>query len=90
MKNLFLAAFLFTFTALAIAQEAAKPHAPPITAQVEVYFSPKGGCTEAVVKQIDAAKKTIHVQAYSFTSGADRQGPRRSPQAGHSGSRDSR
>jgi phosphatidylserine/phosphatidylglycerophosphate/cardiolipin synthase-like enzyme len=37
---------------------------PPI----EVYFSPKGGCTEAVVKEIDAAKKTILVQAYSFTS----------------------
>ena len=31
-------------------------------------FSPKGGCTEAVVKEIDAAKKTIIVQAYSFTS----------------------
>ena len=35
---------------------------------IEVYFSPKGGCTEAVVKEIDAAEKTILVQAYSFTS----------------------
>jgi hypothetical protein len=34
---------------------------------IKVYFSPKGGCTEAVVKEI-AAKKTILVQAYSFTS----------------------
>lgn len=37
---------------------------PPI----EVHFSPRGGCTEAVVDEIDAAKGTILVQAYSFTS----------------------
>ena len=37
---------------------------PPI----EVYFSPKGGCTEAVVKELAAAKATVLVQAYSFTS----------------------
>jgi phosphatidylserine/phosphatidylglycerophosphate/cardiolipin synthase-like enzyme len=35
---------------------------------VEVYFSPKGGCTEAVVRELDAAKRTVFVQAYSFTS----------------------
>ena len=35
---------------------------------VEVYFSPKGGCTEAVVREIDAARTSIRVQAYSFTS----------------------
>ena len=37
---------------------------PPI----EVHFSPKGGCTEAVVKEINAAQSTILVQAYLFTS----------------------
>ena len=37
---------------------------PPI----EVFFSPKGGCTEAVVKELAAAKSTVLVQAYSFTS----------------------
>ena len=37
---------------------------PPI----EVYFSPKGGCTEAVVKELGDAKSTVLVQAYSFTS----------------------
>ena len=43
------------------------PTTPPPA--IEVYFSPKGGCTEAVVKEIDAAKTTILVQAYSsFTS----------------------
>ena len=37
---------------------------PPI----EVYFSPKGGCTEAVVKELGNAKSTVLMQAYSFTS----------------------
>jgi phosphatidylserine/phosphatidylglycerophosphate/cardiolipin synthase-like enzyme len=36
--------------------------------QIEVHFSPKGGCTEAVVRELDAAKATVLVQAYSFTS----------------------
>jgi phosphatidylserine/phosphatidylglycerophosphate/cardiolipin synthase-like enzyme len=35
---------------------------------VEVYFSPQGGCTEAIVAALDAAKNSILVQAYSFTS----------------------
>ena len=33
-----------------------------------VYFSPKGGCTEAVVNELDNAKSNVLVQAYSFTS----------------------
>ncbi len=37
-------------------------------AAVSVFFSPKGGCTEAVVKELDAARATILVEAYSFTS----------------------
>jgi phosphatidylserine/phosphatidylglycerophosphate/cardiolipin synthase-like enzyme len=34
----------------------------------QVYFSPRGGCTEAVVAAITSAQKTVLVQAYSFTS----------------------
>jgi phosphatidylserine/phosphatidylglycerophosphate/cardiolipin synthase-like enzyme len=34
----------------------------------QIYFSPKGGCTEAITNQIDNAKSEILVQAYSFTS----------------------
>lgn len=34
----------------------------------EVYFSPNGGCTEAIVNEIRHAKSEIYVQAYSFTS----------------------
>jgi len=36
---------------------------------IQVYFSPKGGCTDAIVKAINAAKKEILLQAYSFTAG---------------------
>lgn len=36
--------------------------------QVRVYFSPDGGCTEAVVETVGKAKASILVQAYSFTS----------------------
>lgn len=35
---------------------------------IAVYFSPHGGCTEAVVEALDSAKSEILVQAYSFTS----------------------
>jgi phosphatidylserine/phosphatidylglycerophosphate/cardiolipin synthase-like enzyme len=35
---------------------------------IEVYFSPAGGCTEAVVNALDRATNTVLVQAYSFTS----------------------
>jgi phosphatidylserine/phosphatidylglycerophosphate/cardiolipin synthase-like enzyme len=34
----------------------------------QVYFSPHGGCTEAVVEALGQAKSTVLVQAYSFTS----------------------
>ena len=37
-------------------------------ATVNVWFSPKGGCTEAIVSVIKGAQESILVQAYSFTS----------------------
>ena len=37
-------------------------------AQAQVYFSPHGGCTEAIVEAINKAHRSILVQAYSFTS----------------------
>jgi phosphatidylserine/phosphatidylglycerophosphate/cardiolipin synthase-like enzyme len=33
-----------------------------------VYFSPDGGCTNAIIKEISKAKSEILIQAYSFTS----------------------
>ena len=34
----------------------------------QVYFSPRGGCTEAIVNELNNAKSEILIQAYSFTS----------------------
>lgn len=47
-----------------------EPPAPARTAPVAAfaYFSPGGGCTEAILREIAAARQTIRVQAYSFTS----------------------
>jgi phosphatidylserine/phosphatidylglycerophosphate/cardiolipin synthase-like enzyme len=47
---------------------------PPITLPQEkpptweVYFPPHGGCTDAVIKELNNAKSTVLVQAYTFTS----------------------
>jgi phosphatidylserine/phosphatidylglycerophosphate/cardiolipin synthase-like enzyme len=37
-------------------------------ADTQVLFSPHGGCTHAVVQNLDNAHSTVYVQAYSFTS----------------------
>jgi len=46
--------------------------APPTsnrsTAPISCYFSPSGGCTSAIIAELNAAKKSIDAQAYSFTS----------------------
>ena len=34
----------------------------------QVFFSPQGGCTAAIVSALDGANETVLVQAYSFTS----------------------
>jgi phosphatidylserine/phosphatidylglycerophosphate/cardiolipin synthase-like enzyme len=43
---------------------------PPAATQdgVSVYFSPNGGITEALVRQISNAKTSVYVQAAQFTS----------------------
>jgi phosphatidylserine/phosphatidylglycerophosphate/cardiolipin synthase-like enzyme len=37
-------------------------------AQVSVFFSPDGGATQAIVREIDKATLEVRVQAFSFTS----------------------
>jgi phosphatidylserine/phosphatidylglycerophosphate/cardiolipin synthase-like enzyme len=46
----------------------ALPQENPCTSNWEVYFSPHGGATEAIVRELNKAKASILVQAYSFTS----------------------
>ena len=35
---------------------------------IRVYFSPNGGCTDAILSEINQAKTEILLQSYSFTS----------------------
>ena len=36
--------------------------------EIQAHFSPKGGCQDAIVREIKAARREILVQAYSFTA----------------------
>ena len=53
MKSILLALFLVTAAG---------------AAEIQVFFSPNGGCTEAVTNALYKATNTVLVQAYSFTS----------------------
>ena len=58
--------YILSFVALltvAIATQALGQSLP-----IEVYYSPKGGCTEACVRELNSARSSVLVQAYSFTS----------------------
>ncbi len=35
---------------------------------IDVLFSPDGGCARRIISEIESARKSIHVQAYIFTS----------------------
>lgn len=39
-----------------------------LLAAISLFFSPNGGCEEAIVKQIKSAKTSVWIEAYSFTS----------------------
>lgn len=43
-------------------------HAQTGPQDLHAFFSPNGGCTDAVVSALGKARKTVLVQAYSFTS----------------------
>lgn len=58
MKNFFIGGWLF----LSIVVPAL------VYADVSVYFSPNGGCQEAVIKEINKAHRSIEVAMFAFTS----------------------
>jgi len=68
MKRITALLAIFTFTFCIFSPLPASPQEKPVTCNWEVYFSPHGGCTEAIIKELNKAKNTILVQAYSFTS----------------------
>jgi phosphatidylserine/phosphatidylglycerophosphate/cardiolipin synthase-like enzyme len=65
-------AFAISLSAILVLFFVAPPvHSIELTlnnAPTQVYFSPNGGCTQAIVREITDAKSEILVQAYSFTS----------------------
>ena len=64
LRFISIAIFLpFVFSGTSQAKEVILNNAP-----VQVYFSPNGGCTDAIVGELNRANKEILVQAYSFTS----------------------
>jgi phosphatidylserine/phosphatidylglycerophosphate/cardiolipin synthase-like enzyme len=44
------------------------PLATATATNIQVFFSPNGGCTSAITNELAKAKQTVFVQAYSFTS----------------------
>ena len=59
---------ILTLTLLASISAFAAPAPTNTPDSVQVYFSPNGGCTAAIVAELAKAKTEILVQAYSFTS----------------------
>lgn len=51
-------------------QTALPAKAPPkfVTPKMEAHFSPRGGCTAIIVREIRAERKHIRMQAYGLTS----------------------
>ena len=66
MLRLFHCVLLLAACAAGGQLESAEPPRP--AAHIEVFFSPKGGCTGAIIKEVGAAKRSVLVQAYWFTS----------------------
>jgi phosphatidylserine/phosphatidylglycerophosphate/cardiolipin synthase-like enzyme len=58
----------FAFWGLVLLLLAGCGPAASIPQGVQVYFSPRGGATEAAVSALDQATNSVLVQAYSFTS----------------------
>lgn len=68
MKKIRIILFSLVFIASTLTTTFSYSSPIPATGTIDVYFSPYGGATEAVVKEINNAKSEILVQAYSFTS----------------------
>ena len=63
LKSLFVIILALTFIEAAQSKDLNLTNAP-----AQVFFSPHGGCTAAIVDALNHSKSEILVQAYSFTS----------------------
>jgi hypothetical protein len=57
-----------SFTLAAICSTAWAADLVPSNVPARVFFSLRGGCSQALVDEINSAKTVVFVQAYSFTS----------------------
>jgi len=64
----FIMVFLTAIFGTPLSSSTTLPQEKPTTCNLEVYFSPHGGATEATIRELNKAKSTVLVQAYSFTS----------------------
>ncbi len=64
---LLLVSFVFFFTGCK-GNRLEKKTVPASQALISAYFSPRGGCTDAIVNEIRKARKSIDIAIYSFTS----------------------
>lgn len=62
LPKVFLPIIIFCFVSIVQAASI------PATGTIEAFFSPNGGCTDAIVREISNAKSEVLIQAYSFTS----------------------
>src|SRR5262249_3907749 len=58
--------FMGALTFVWLARLGYRAFRPPL--QLGVHFSPGGGCTDAVVRELTAARREVLVLAYGFTS----------------------
>jgi phosphatidylserine/phosphatidylglycerophosphate/cardiolipin synthase-like enzyme len=68
MRKAFLVSLSLTLVLLLLAPATDPTDIRLNNAPTQSFFSPKGGCTDAIVKAINNGKSEILVQAYSFTS----------------------
>lgn len=59
---------LIILSTTAFCEDGYKPPECVATAKIELRYSPDGQCTNAIIKELDAAKSKILMLAYSFTS----------------------
>ena len=53
---------------VAIGARSQSTEAPIYHPEAQVYFSPRGGAQSVIIREVDGARVSIRVQAYSFTS----------------------
>ena len=67
-RRIILTAFLLVLPLINVQPGQTTDLTLPKDTPIKVFFSLNGGCTEAIVREIDQAKTEILIQAYSFTS----------------------